>query len=641
MPLDRRSFLVAAGTTAAAAGVLLAGDIAVASPLKVRAGKLTVAAGETWEVSETTRLATLVVEDGGIVTAASGHSVTLTVDGVELGQKLLSTGGDVTRIQPGTYRGDVVLTVTDQNLVAWQTLTFPFRQALYVDATGVVAAKSVAAAIHGGRVTGAGARNLDIRSRGEAFNAVYVKDGSYQLQNPWISLRTNGRSDFVGYGCALTATGAGARLVVDGARIDNSGVMRTGVVIDGGSTIVVKNSHIATHDGELPSDYVSTVDLVVMEDAPWMLGIKGNARTTVLLGEKSTVGYVASRLSAESWGVLSTDTGSGCRMGVINCDVQVPVDGYGAYAIGSAVETFLGTRFRVGTYAAIIRGGTVVFGDSTRAAVKALDTSLGLGLTGPERRALDERHCVVESDRFGILWHGEGDVTIAGRTRFHTTEAAFLDKGQRVGITIDGSQGAKVSAANGVLVQVMDDDDPGPVLVDGNLVNAGVYTDPTGDPEKVDSWDLTTVQAADAVASFTDVTLAGDCYNGFRGGAVSGPFAVAAKNMSVSLKRAKLAGAITSTTARHTKATITAADYRLLGVVTNTPSAAVNNGTIVTLADHSTWTVTGTCHLTSLTFDATSRIRAAAGSLTMTVDGATVAAVAGTTYTGAIVLTIG
>lgn len=638
MALDRRSFLVAAGSAAAAATILNGGTTAVASPRKPQGGSITVRSGQTWEVSATTRLRSLTVESGGIIAAPSGHSVTLTVNGVELGSKLISTGGDAARIAPGTYRGDVVLTVTEANPVSWQGLTFPFRQALYVGAAGVDAARSVPAAWLAGRVTDSAAKQLTVRSLGEVFNAVYVKDRAYALVRPRINLVTNGRSDFVGYGCAITATGTDARLVVDGARVANRGVMRTGVVIDGGATVVVKNSHISTRDGDLPSDYVSTVDLAVMEDAPWMLGITGNARTTVLLGTKSTVGYVASRLTAESWGVLSTDTGEGCRMGVVNCDIVVPVDGYGAYAIGSAVETFLGSSFRVGTYAAIIRGGTLVFGDSTRTAVKALNASLGLGLSAAERADLDVRGCRVDSDRFGILWHGEGDVTIGGRTKLRTRNAVFLDKGQRISVVVDGSKGASIKAEDGVLVQVMDDDDPGPVMVDGKLTNGGVYTEPTGEVKKVTDFDVTTQQAADAVVKFSDIALAGNCWNGFRGGEVSGPFAVAAKNLVVTLNHARLTGAVSATTARHTKSTITAVDYRLLGVVTNTPSAAVNNGALVSLVNGSVWRVKGTCHLTRLSIDASSKVKAAHGSLTMTVDGATVVPTPGQTWTGAIVL---
>lgn len=105
MTLDRRQFLIAAGSAAAAATLLNGAPAATAKPRPIHGTtKVTVATGETWGVSRTTRLSVLVVEDGGIITAPSGSSVTLTVNGIEQGSKLVATGGDVTRIVPGTYR---------------------------------------------------------------------------------------------------------------------------------------------------------------------------------------------------------------------------------------------------------------------------------------------------------------------------------------------------------------------------------------------------------------------------------------------------------------------------------------------------------------------------------------------------------
>lgn len=173
------------------------------------------------------------------------------MNGVETGGVIESTGGEETVLAPGRWSGRLVLTITEQNAVAWQGLTFPFRQAVYVDSSGVDWTRSVRAAKLAGRVTDTAATGLRVRSTGENFNGVYVASGTYALTKPRISLTGNGRSDFVGYGAALTATG-GSRLVVDGARIDTQGAARTGVVADGGANVVVKNSRIHTADGTLP-----------------------------------------------------------------------------------------------------------------------------------------------------------------------------------------------------------------------------------------------------------------------------------------------------------------------------------------------------------------------------------------------------
>jgi hypothetical protein len=99
------------------------------------------------------------------------------------------------------------------------------------------------------------------------------------------------------------------------------------------------------------------------------------------------------------------------------------------------------------------------------------------------------------------------------------------------------------------------------------------------------------------------------------------------------------AGVITASAARYAKDALTSADYKLVSEVKNTPGAAVNNGVIVGLYN-STWTVTGTSYLTSLTIGDGSSVVAPKGQkLTMTVDGAAKPIKAGG-YEGAIVLNV-
>lgn len=607
-------------------------------------GSITVAAGQTLVVPQTTRVRRLTIAPGGTIAAPAGYSLTLTVNGVETGGVPTQTGGSDTRIAPGTYRGEVVLSVTGANPIAWQTLTFPFRQALYVDSTGLVPAKSVLAAVCGGRVTDTYARDVRIRSTGENFNGVYVKDGLYTLLRPTIRFRGNGRSDFVGFGAAVVGTGTKTRLVVDGANIRNTGAVRTGVVADDGSNVVVKNSRIHVDDGVLPSDYQPTVDLTYMQSAPWMLGIAGNVRATNLLGTDTKASYINSSISSEGWGVLSTDVGQDGRLTAIDSRVANTGDegGYGSYAIGNATERFLGDRFDVATYATINRGGAVYYGDSTRAAVAKLNSDLGIGLSAGELARLPVRSTVINSRRFGVMWHGAGSVDVSGGTQLNSRETTFLDKGQQVAIDVDGSQGASLNPGNGTLMQLMEDDDPGPQMVDGKLLNTGVYHEPTGDPVKAPSFDATTAHSDDAAATFSDISLRGDFYNGIRGNNPAGPFGpgLAGKNMVLNFDGSRIAGVLSASQAHHHVDTITSADYLQLGEVTNTPSAVVNNGVIVDLDQGSTWRVTGTSYLSSLTVSADSRVVGAGGrAATMTVDGVTTPIVPGHTYTGAITIT--
>ena len=640
--LTRRSALTASGAVGAAllvpgvarAATASAGP-ASATGSPTPAGEITVASGQTVTISATTRVAAVTIASGGTLTAPAGYSLTMTVNGVETGQQLAETSGADTVFAAGSWRGDIVLTVAEAVDVAWQSLTYPFRQAIYVAAGAVVADESVFAAVVGGRLSSTSAEGIRISSTGECFDGVYVSDSSYTLTCPTINLSGNGRCDFVGYGAALVADGTSANVVVDGASISNHGAVRTGVVVTNGATALIKNSSIQVRNGVLPSDYVPTVNLNTMESAPWMLAIDGNVRATNLLGNNSIAAYVNSSITSESWGVLSTDAGSDCTLVAINSVVtNSGADGYGTYVIGDAVEYLLGTTFDVGTYATIFTGGTATYADSDASTVAALDKSLNLGLTSQDLRALAAvpRNTVVNSRRFGFMWHGQGTLTIEGGTQINSPHATFLNKGQQIDVTVDGTKGARLNPQDGIILQVMDNDDPGPVMVGGVLENAGVYTQPTGEPTRDPSFDVTVAHDTDSICAFTGIALRGNFYNGMRGDL----------NMVLNFSSARIEGVISSTLAVHSVDTIDSTNWWELGHVSNTPQAAINNGAIVSLTDGSQWTVTGTSYLTSLALDAASSICAADSgeSVSMTVDGKATDITPGNTYAGAIVLAL-
>jgi hypothetical protein len=446
------------------------------------------------------------------------------------------------------------------------------------------------------------------------------------LANLQVAFDGNGRLDFASYGAAVTGAGNGTRLVVDGADIDNRGVVRTGVIARDGANVIVKNSRIHTRDGVLPADYEPGFGANMMT-VPWMLGLSGNVRATNVLGSNTTVTYVNSLISSESWGVLSTDSVRNSLLAAVNSTVTITGDsGYGTYADGSSQQDiFFGTQFDVATFAAISTGGAINFTDSTRDAVATLNSYLELGLTEQELTAIEPRASVVTSRGFGVMWHSGdgGSVSIGGGTRFTTAETMFLDKGKKMSIIVDGSQGAHLHAGNGVLAQIMETDDPGSLT--------GVYTEPTGDPDKDTGFDATAEHTADARASFTDIALQGDFYNAMRTG----------KNLILSFRRSSVEGVVSASTSRHAVSTITSADWQQINHVTNTPQPAINNGVIVKLSAGSRWTVTGTSYVTKLVVDADAVVQAPPGkTLTLTVGGTTTPLTAGTTYTGALTLSV-
>jgi hypothetical protein len=624
-------------------------------------------AGEIWALEETTRLSKLILEEGGAITVPEGYSLSLTVNGVETGSVLVSTDAVETEIAPGIYRGCVVLTVAEENIVEFspmgppgapvEIVEFPFRQAIYLDETGVVEEKSVLSAVVGKKKSRRGLKNKLIRSDGESFNGIFAAGGSHTVKRTKIDLSGNGRSDFIGYGTAAMSTGEDTTLVLDRVKIVNDGVVRTAAVADGGSNLVVKNSYLQTYNGILPDDYVPTIDMVQMRAVPWMLGLSGNNRATNLLGTNTKATYINSYIGSEGWGVLSTDACTTPQLTAINSTIaNIGEDGYGSYGIGDAIERFLGCTFNVATYATICRDTFVYYGDSDADVVAQLNTDLELGLSNRELRRIRKRPTIVNSDRFGVMWHGGGTVDISGGTVFNTVETTFLNKGQPIALTVDGSKGAELNPGNGVILQVMDDDDPGVAFP--AMTNTNIYTEPTGDVVLDPTHDVTVADDSDALATLSNIALAGDFYNSMRGD-VPGAFGPPSpRNMAITLVNADITGVISSSTATHLLNEIHPPigvdettgepyineghelDYKYLGMVTNTPGPAINNGVIVSLDADSSWTLTGTCHLTSLGLEEGSVVAGLNGAaVTMTVDGA-VTTIAPGAYSGAIVLTV-
>lgn len=110
-------------------------------------------------------------------------------------------------------------------------------------------------------------------------------------------------------------------------------------------------------------------------------------------------------------------------------------------------------------------------------------------------------------------------------------------------------------------MQVMDDDDPGPVPP--TMTNTGVYHEPVGPAAPDATHNKYVADSTDAVVFFYDITLEGDFHNSTRGGIVQGPFgppSSASKNMQLTFNDSAITGVISSSTAVHPISTITAAD---------------------------------------------------------------------------------
>jgi hypothetical protein len=382
---------------------------------------LRLAPGATRTVPKTTRLGELEVGDGATLLAPVGSSLTLVVNGVQR------------PLQPGHWRGQVTLAVTaDVPLRSASVGPHLLRAAVIVADGHLRTDRSVMAAAQGGTVTDDVARDVRIRSEGEAFNGIVVAGNSrYLIERPRIELTGNGGDDTTGYGAAILATDH-ADVTVQSPRIRTRGAIRSAIFVSGDATVRVRDADIEVQDGVLPPDYQPNIgDGKVMMEVPWMLGIRGNVRATNVV-ERGTVEYERSHIRAQAWGALSTDGVERVRMTVRDSLIEAVESGYGAYALGDSVDVFDHCTFDVADYALIIGGG-------------------GTGrFTGQS---------IVRSRRFGVMAHqgNGGSVRIEDGTDFSSAQTLVLAKGSGLSVTIDHAQ---VHAGNGVLVQTMPNDDP-------------------------------------------------------------------------------------------------------------------------------------------------------------------------------------
>ncbi len=607
-----------------------------------------------WTIRETTRLFGLTLTETGNIVAPEGKAVTLVYNGENI------------PLQPGQYEGDVVLEVTD--VLKYQDLCF--RAAVVSEGGRPVPEKSVQSMTRGGAISESGVYGMTIVSREEAVNGVFasIPEGEvFEVDSATIRLFGNGGSDFAGWGAAISGCGNG-KLIVSNSDITTQGAARVAIYAGEHVELEVNDSTIHTKGGVLPADYEDTIKTTppgVMRRVPWMLGLRGNCRATNLL-DYATATYNRCNITADGWGVLSTDGVKKCRMTVNDSNLEITgSSGYGALSIGDCVVDIKNSTVKAGDYGMIMMMGK------------------GSGSF--------QNGTVVNSGRFATMSSMNTGIVVVDDATLNTGETTFLVKGCSTEFKVNN---ARLNPGNGIILQVMDSDDPGNPT--------GYYTEPTEDDIPMEGWDLLTAKAgSDVVASFSNMTLTGDMFNGSSnrtadtGGAnllMGGPGAggpptgfpvpggdfpappvgsfpdapggmppmgdfpppgsdmppipeggfdmptfggPAAKNLRVTLRNVDYTGAITASVSRHRVPRISKENCEELGEVVNTPAPVCNNGVIVVLEEGSVWNITADCYLSSLTISGDAEVRGAA----LTVNGQLTDLTPGT-YTGDVRLTV-
>jgi len=567
----------------------------------------------TTTISSTQTLSSLTVGANETLTAPSGQSLTLTVDGVE---KNIVSGT--------TYTGAVVLDVTDDHDITYMSTIHKFRMGLYVEDGAIIPGKSVESTLVNVDYSASHATGGSITSTGDNFNGIVIGGATGTASSPYMvydmtmSFTGNGGNDFAGYGAALMSTGT-SYVTAEKLNITTDGCIRPAIWAGGTSVMTVKDSTIVTGSATAAEEAVVVVPM--MKEMPWLLGISGNCRATNVL-ESAQVTYKNCSVTADTWGALSTDScTTGASLTAEDTTVKFTgTSGYGSYADGAVQNTYTHCTFEVPDMVLIVADG----------------------LCGATFQGNALGNSTANSDRFGIMWHKNdgGTVDIKSGTVFHSGETMFLVKSDtsNVAMPILKVDGATLVSDTGVIYHLMESDDAGMNANGGgpgsDTMWASSYTVPTVVPVHDSTVNISTANADTAYATFSNMSVNGDIYN---------TRWTADQNLSLSFVKAAITGIISAGTQANKY--VAAGGYiypstrQYLSEETVTPSAVVGNGVIVSLDADTTWTVTGDCYLSSLTVTTPGQIVAQSGTLTMTVEGVTTPINVGT-YTGHIKLTI-
>ena len=581
--------------------------------------------------------------------------------------------GDPVEGQLGSWNGG------GTNADAVEGNDYAYDAALFITAEGVDAEKTNADRISGGAYDAKAAEGVRIVDDVAGHNAIIVVDAPYTIANATIEMITDADGtdtcDFSGKGTAIAVFGESAQVVLENASVNTAGVAVMPMFVDGGATLTVKNSTLHSAGGTLYKEYLSTPDQKLMAAPPWILGIMGNARCLNIMGVDSTVNVIDSATSAGAWAVLSTDSGTNMQLNVYNSSLTLTnadeslyplqaeggqisetldnpytVDygsGYGSFVIGSAVESFYGATFRVGTYATIYNGGRGTYTaleagktyDILNAAGEVIDTYV------PAETVVTDIH----SDTFAFMaMQNANSITVDKGTKVDSGWATFLIKsgygGQATTAVIDNA----FITNGGVLIQVMDNDDAtnggmmaadDPMNTNGGMQNFKPYH------QEAAGFNTAPAAADSAVQTFTFTNGAytGNIYNGSgsdtlngsalyvtfgKGAAYTGAAASTAaihatyegaalvkQNGSFAFDDAEEAAAFAK---QYQNTYFTINEYWSIGQVVNMVSSNGANAIHMTIKDGAVWQVTGTSLITSLTIEGDSQVIVPAG-VTLTV----------------------
>ena len=512
------------------------------------------------------------------------------------------------------------------------------------------------------------------------FNGFACQGGEWLIRDTKVNVGGAIGNDFIGLGAGILVEGD-TPATIEGVEIHCKGAARTPIVAREKARILVRDSFLTSEDGDLEADYIGTVFPEKMKSSPWMLGVNGNARATNLMGQ-GVATYYNSDIRAEKWGVLSTDDNTGVRLWAINTNAMIsggvkPMEeiyknaaegkfdfyedeldhvfaegewqdnrkpsGYGTYSIGDTTVTIAGSTMVVPDYIAIVANGPASLNLTSSEPSSIAGANQYLAIAGDA----EPKKSVLFSNRFGVMYHsgaGFGVTNVDKGTVMYTKNAVFEVKGCGTIINVDN---AHLYSGEGIILQVMDNDDAGINVETLETTTDYVENHVKGTATETSTRAASSLGEGSVYATFSNMTLNGNIYNASGWEAAReadslagdgnyenevGGGASAAADLGLVLDNVIYTGLISTTEAFHNQSVIGHKDYDQIGVVNNTVCIPENAGIVVKLRNNTKWNVTGTGYVTSLTMDETSSI----GDAKVFVNGEETEIEANKTYTGVI-----
>jgi len=559
-----------------------------------------------WLIEKTVEFQDLVIHRGAKISAPAGKEITLIVNGM------------VRQLKPGHYVGKVILSVAEvfavdppEIIMSISNIVPTFVSAISVDKNKIDEAKSNKDAVWGGTFDGSHAEDIYIGSDQENFAGIVVNDSKYDIKNVAMDLDGFAMNDYVGVGAGVACFGKSDVTVRD-SRFTLSAVSRCAIHISNESKILLEDSEFTN----------ISPDTDWFDRFCWPLPFVGSNRL-LQLSNRGQMTINRCKMHTNGWGILSIDSADQDILLTVK-DSHLLVSGPRSHAYGVFVFATSKVRF-----------------DHTTVDVYGYP----ICLMGMERIAGVDivNGCVIKGRRFGLFASTDDHSIVNIKDSTFDTDRACI--ASRSSITKYNIENSVMKSHEGIIVQIMDN------LTEYSQEAVKCFVPVGVEDTYIEGRDITNYNTENDVEfNFSHMTLEGDILNsttnirayensiietkGEYHDRIAGPtkdlyeFAIGPdadyasynelhgpKNLGLNFVSTAITGVISSATqAWREGLTEITPDSRLEGAnITQTPAAPVNNGVIVNLDKDSSWTVTGTSYITSLTLASSAQVIAPGG----------------------------